>query len=563
MAIMMFVLIGVVAMAVDLGWLFWQSIEIQHGADASALSGVVYEPDFRTDAHTEATAAALENGYDDSDADTTVTVLDFVDDNTAVDNENQLRVTITHQVDTFFLKIFGLNDVDIARTAVAQYMPPLLMGSPDSTFGRDYANGWDPGFWASISTTYGPSSWGDLHTSACKDKTYVDLTYYGYGYGLTDVDGNDCVITDEFRQSVSPGTVNATGGYLYGVDVPSGMTGLTVEIFDGPLFAQRKYGNEPDDWTGDYWPDPSSWSRYNSFGPPDLDITDDFITYYMLYGPDTTPLDTTDGNELLCVGSFNAYNDAGSGQPADDDGGREQYYAFWNAVGWSEFSDIPAADLENMWDDLATLGGCGSLDRGAGLYPLRVMMAHNEPAGCPGLYATGGCPYALNKYSMRVSGSGGTPTVSAMQDMSIFANDVAWGSTEFYIAEVEQKYAGKDLILEFWDSGDFGGNPNTGDNINVIAGNGDSLTCTWEVLDLDGGIDETGSSCSFEMKTSGGSSKYDNRLVQMTIPLPTSYTCTGDACWFRVEYNYTGAASIRDVTTWTAYITGNPIRIVE
>ena len=38
--------------------------------------------------------------------------------------------------------------------------------------------------------------------------------------------------------------------------------------------------------------------------------------------------------------------------------------------------------------------------------------------------------------------------------MSIFANDVAWTSTEFYLAKVEQKYAGKDLVVEFFDAGD-------------------------------------------------------------------------------------------------------------
>jgi hypothetical protein len=30
-----------------------------------------------------------------------------------------------------------------------------------------------------------------------------------------------------------------------------------------------------------------------------------------------------------------------------------------------------------------------------------------------------------------------------------------------------------------------------------------------------------------------------------------------------VEYHYTGSGLIRDVTTWTAFIDGNPIRIVE
>jgi hypothetical protein len=120
-------------MAVDLGWLYWQSLEIQHGADAAALAGVVYEPDLRTGAHTEATAMTLQNGYDDGDLNTTVTVLDFVDDDTAAVRDSMLRVTISHRVDTFFMKLFGLDDVTIARTAVAEYVQPLS-GQPGVVF---------------------------------------------------------------------------------------------------------------------------------------------------------------------------------------------------------------------------------------------------------------------------------------------------------------------------------------------------------------------------------------------------------------------------------------------
>ncbi len=39
MAIVSLVLMGAAAMAVDLGWLYYQSLEIQHGADAAALAG--------------------------------------------------------------------------------------------------------------------------------------------------------------------------------------------------------------------------------------------------------------------------------------------------------------------------------------------------------------------------------------------------------------------------------------------------------------------------------------------------------------------------------------------
>lgn len=50
MAFFLVVLMVAAAMAIDLGWLLWQSVEIQHGADAAAVAGVVYEPDLRTEA---------------------------------------------------------------------------------------------------------------------------------------------------------------------------------------------------------------------------------------------------------------------------------------------------------------------------------------------------------------------------------------------------------------------------------------------------------------------------------------------------------------------------------
>ncbi len=56
--------------------------------------------------------------------------------------------------------------------------------------------------------------------------------------------------------------------------------------------------------------------------------------------------------------------------------------------------------------------------------------------------------------------------------------------------------------------------------------------------------------------------KYNNELISVDIPIPADYTCTGDECWFRVAYDYTGT-EVHDTTTWTAYITGNPIRLVE
>ena len=83
-ALMLPVFIGMVGFGVDFGWLFWNGIKIQHGADAASLAGVIYEPDDRANAYAEALKSAAENGYDDLSSATVVDPTDAVEDPTAV-----------------------------------------------------------------------------------------------------------------------------------------------------------------------------------------------------------------------------------------------------------------------------------------------------------------------------------------------------------------------------------------------------------------------------------------------------------------------------------------------
>ena len=197
MAIMMFVLLGAAAMAVDLGWLYWNSIDIQHGADAAALAGVIYEPEQRTDAHTEGVAAARENGFIDTGAggSDTVSIIDFTHDPTLVEHDNQLRATITHPVQTFFMKIFGITAVDVSRTAVAQYDLPIALGSPDAYLGADPSRDMYPGFWLSVAGTWLSKSNGDR-----------------FGMGCSSGSGSGCSQNPEHRRSINPGQQTASGG---------------------------------------------------------------------------------------------------------------------------------------------------------------------------------------------------------------------------------------------------------------------------------------------------------------------------------------------------------------
>ncbi|GMQ84439.1 MAG: hypothetical protein BMS9Abin07_0003 [Acidimicrobiia bacterium] len=578
MAIMLVVLLGAAAMAVDLGWLYWQSIEIQHGADASALAGVVYEPDFRTEAHTEAVAAAAENGYVDGASGATVTVVDFTDDPTAVDSDSMLRVTVTVQVQTFFMKVFGLNNVDIGRTAVAEYVQPLPMGSPDSYFGNDPAQQiYTPGFIAHVDGSYvgkgggdrfGALCAGDGHGAECRSEEEYPPGTGGAQTGLNP-DARTPLVT-----GTNYPTTAETGGYLYGIEVPAGSSGLKVEIFSAPIYAIYKNRIKPKPPTGTgnfhgdikYLPPVSCCKQYYR--------TVEARTWYMLYGPDPTPGDSTDGNELLCSIGYDERN------PTGDFGVKKPptstaYLGDFGAMGWDkswlEFDEVRAAGYQNildaMWDNMsnsfvgdAISAGCSSsFDRGPGIYLLRVVN-RLDTSGEANIELS---PRGTNRYSLRVSTTTGTqPTISGIGDMAMAAARNTT-QTEFYLARVDQKYAGRSLVVELWDVGDITEGPGT-DNFSLIDGTGAVQNCSWIATDTSviPGAKSNPTSGGPGACTIGASDKiFNDELITITAPIPETYTCTGDACWWKIQYNYVGL--VKDTTTWKAYIDGNPIRIVE
>jgi hypothetical protein len=160
--------------------------------------------------------------------------------------------------------------------------------------------------------------------------------------------------------------------------------------------------------------------------------------------------------------------------------------------------------------------------------------------------------WTSNKFSLRTSTvSGPAPKIFGLGDMSIYTN-VDMGLTEFYLARVDEVHAGKTLVVEFWDAGDVNSG-GSGDTLTISSDSGWTPSCAWTASNGD-----AGASCIINVSAK----KYNNELISVSIPIPVDYSCTGDACWFRVAYDYTGT-EVHDTTTWTAYITGNPIRLVE
>lgn len=207
--IMLVVLLGLSAFATDLGWFYLNASRAQRAADAAALAGVIYMPEkFATDASNTARQVATANGFTDGVGAAVVTPA-RVQDVSGANAPYELRVTVSVTVPTFFLKVFGKASQKITRSAIAEFVPPLPMGSPGSTFGNDPQSGTWVGFWANIHGKYTDTRMGDAYSSWCPD---------GAGSGA------NC--------STSPNPSWRDRGYLYGVDVAAGTSSFTVNTLD-------------------------------------------------------------------------------------------------------------------------------------------------------------------------------------------------------------------------------------------------------------------------------------------------------------------------------------------
>jgi len=130
MSIVMFTLMC--AVVVDLAWYWTNNLRMQRAADAAALAGVVWLPGDPSQAYATARAEASKNGYTDGVDGISVTP---VQDPA---NARRLKVVITGPVGMFFARVAGIDSFPAKRTAKAEFVLPVPMGSPENYYGVGY-----------------------------------------------------------------------------------------------------------------------------------------------------------------------------------------------------------------------------------------------------------------------------------------------------------------------------------------------------------------------------------------------------------------------------------------
>src|SRR4051794_30778472 len=187
MALFGLILIALVAFAgigIDIASWYARAASLQRGADAAALAGAAQMPNFAA-AQTAAIDTAKKNGFV---ASSTITIT------VTQSGEHRVKVVITDKkVPQYFSRAFR-GDVTLTRTATAEYVLPIPLGSPTNFFGNDPVGGQagvavqSVGLWGNIHGPETDNLKGDRFapscraSSSCASNTNLEYRPQGYIY---------------------------------------------------------------------------------------------------------------------------------------------------------------------------------------------------------------------------------------------------------------------------------------------------------------------------------------------------------------------------------------------
>lgn len=268
-ASMMVVLIGMLGFAVDLGWLYLQQTNARKAAEAAALAGVVHMPAVGTwgsgeAAYDTALDVAARDGYTSG-----VTPLQVAGE------QHQLKVVVDTTVDTFFMRLFGVDSIAVEETAIAEALPPLRLGSDEPTLGNDPTTGNWKGFWLAVNGNAMAKGQGDPFSTLCIGP-----------------DANNTCPGSENSTPLNPDYRRPA--YYIAFDVPASDANKTLsfEIYD----PQLNGGGLADDRDDD---NPGNFATHSNSNVMD--------TTFTVYAPDATPSDPSDNNVQVNGGCSHTY----------------------------------------------------------------------------------------------------------------------------------------------------------------------------------------------------------------------------------------------------------------
>jgi len=289
-------LFAILALVIDIGNIWNNSLHVQQAAEAAAMAGVPYMPGDLPTASTKATAEAQRNGFSAAGGATVTPAINL-------ESNRRLDVTISRSYGTYFLRLLGMNTVRVSRTATAEYTLPVPMGSPLSTYGDNTGY-----FWAAAMSQGANRTYGDAYG-----------TYYN----------PNPTLNNQYDSR----------GYQYAIEVPVGAGATNIDLYD-PTFCAV----DDQKGTGDHW------IAWNQTGWPAVSI------YYTLWSdPASTPLDYSDDVQVASSGTlFENKRQVDKSVALRENSATWPSHAFWS------LPDCTTDAYHNQWWTLATVVSPGT-----------------------------------------------------------------------------------------------------------------------------------------------------------------------------------------------------------
>lgn len=575
-----FVVMGMVAIVIDVTWYWTNSLRVQRAADAAALAGVVYLPGDVPRATAAALAESTKNGYTNTAPNppaTCPTGATCIYPNQDPANPRRMQVRISTPVGTFFMRVFGITSITAARNSEAEYVLPVPMGSPQNYYGvygrlRTPSN--PTGTQMTLSDGSTPTNQGFWGTMISQGATLTngDIFLAKYNY---DASGSP---TTTANTNYKPSTY-----YDYGIEMAPGSTGGSVRIFDPVFCATDTDGGFG---TGDRWFSGTSatsafYDLYDTNNTP-YDLTDDFLVATARATADAVGVSGTFFRRVRAADStlFSPASSAPSGVPTCTQGA----------------SGITSSDpryYHNRWYQLPFQPGksmYGFDDSGnpaPRVYRLRT--TSTDPASPNDQDSSNG----HNSFSIEAQATGTDPNVYGYGTMEAFSPLPQAQASTFFLAQIAAVHAGKTVTIDLWDPGDTGSlsanleilEPVTNSALTPCAGASacwlpTKFSYTAERLGTGGSSCNslTGNLVTSVTTNTGGTSRFNGCWLHITIKLAAGYNAPiPDASqwppdlpasargpgWWRIRYNMgSGSGNAFDLTTWQVGIRGNPVHLL-
>ena len=221
------------------------------------------------------------------------------------------------------------------------------------------------------------------------------------------------------------------------------------------------------------------------------------------------------------------------------------------------------ASWQSQWKTLATVSVIGG-------YYLNVKTSTNAEShgtNSYGLRARQSSAFTACSSDVTSANYSATcPQIYGVSRISVDAQ-VASSAAQFYLASIGADHAGQDLVIDLYDPGE------GGQAIQVLDPNGNPVTFDWKTVDnlpqvagaeqmsgTDSALDVSGAVSTPDYERNAGT--FNDRKVELTIHLPADYAGTyGDKTWWSLHYEF-GSLKVRDRTTWSVHVNGDPVRLV-